>query len=1206
MPVSTPPPASLVPSFNLDQAPRSVSSPLASTSRSNGNGHPSHQQNGQQSRKSTRSLRPPKPSKNRSASAPLLPSNLQQHHFPVDPPSTNRALPFETKHAGPASLKRIFIGPHILGKVERGKGKERAHVDLEEDYTTSDSSDSGEDDLDAVDAEGRTARMRRRIERRKRRGLRKSSGHTVGSAVTQPGGAQSLERWTGGSFEIGGDIRDAVRRREEAAKRREESTRALTASVASPRPSKQVHPKMTAQTFTTARTNLDSLAVSGTRILDASKYKLSEPPQELEEKNPSLAHKLFRRPSDLPFSDSASVAPHSSPSGPHSPPPASKSILRANSSTLGMGFPSVNGYASYRAKTIDPAAALEQNGFAPVSPPEFMGPDAILAPPVPGQGDQPPPPADAVLARKGVDQVGFLDEDIIAARRPRRGKNTGKSAVLRKERMLIRAEWTEREDLPPHFDQNAARKIDTTPQPWEEFAVIWRGHHLELWTSHSFRPASYLLGRPKLKHVIPLNSRTRLSLYSSTDLIFCLTYRPNSPVIDPLATTKEERNDNLTNRKASRRAYVHRGMGTNIFTFRTKNNVKAKEWMWELYRMLGGTPPSVLDIAIPGLGARIQIPIPADFPSSTEDETSKNVDWGGAVGEGYRICTHEAVVKVCMKQLSTVPDWKDLFDECIAEGVEMKLAWRRGQVLDWVETGKRARHWSVVVGCILNQPGLETALELRPAMHYPTTVPMPRKGPMDPTTRLAEPPGVEGYLTRYKPSGSVERVYISSHDGHLFLCRPSTAEPPDAPLPVQETVNNPAALVLTPFLLGFASMGAPDKKEKLWQRMTGRKQRIERKEKRERRKLGLPPEADEDEFQDEDSDEEVINPLDKLESDERKRSFQQILAARGFVDLRDLVSIERAKSKDGEELPEIHEVDDLGGEEGLKVAADKEFVRRSRSLVLRTSSGVEVRFECYSVSVANEWIGRLQALVTYWTRRERVDAIEQMELQPSKSNAPGIQRFRGKTVVREAMDPAEAIELASPLLARLYNFCILQSCRSIMRGGRFYVKTGVRGRFRERYIFLLRGTLLFYHTSVRDFHGMPTKSSYHRRQGSQSLRGCYIYSGRLSAAGVNPAVNNWTPANGNALFPRIYASDGLRTSDEDEDCTLIIFKKGVDGPNQGLGGKGSTTILRARSMIERDEWLFALNAAIEQLQEGEDREREKKLREFPWLRKVKQ
>lgn len=174
-------------------------------------------------------------------------------------------------------------------------------------------------------------------------------------------------------------------------------------------------------------------------------------------------------------------------------------------------------------------------------------------------------------------------------------------------------------------------------------------------------------------------------------------------------------------------------------------------------------------------------------------------------------------------------------------------------------------------------------------------------------------------------------------------------------------------------------------------------------------------------------------------------------------------------------------------------------------------------------------------------------------------------------------------------------------------------------------------------------HGAPLPSVYHRRKSSSSLslRGCYVYSGRLASYLLSPnTASTWDPADAQGKFPRVYGQDQLRVADDEEDCSLVVFKRPFGG--EGRFGKGGTTrVLRARSMvrysallltdkgapslcgrrradiccrggtteltvpcskqIERDEMVFALNQAIERLNDGEQ-ERETRLTDFSWLK----
>lgn len=103
----------------------------------------------------------------------------------------------------------------------------------------------------------------------------------------------------------------------------------------------------------------------------------------------------------------------------------------------------------------------------------------------------------------------------------------------------------------------------------------------------------------------------------------------------------------------------------------------AKQWMWELYLQLGGTIPALLNISVPGLGARIQIPL-AD----------------------YRTLSAQDIIAASMLQLQRVREWSQVLQEASSAGREVKLAWRRGDVLDWIDASEE---WSVVVGYALSQ-----------------------------------------------------------------------------------------------------------------------------------------------------------------------------------------------------------------------------------------------------------------------------------------------------------------------------------------------------------------------------------------------------------------------------------------------------------------------------------------------------------------------
>lgn len=357
------------------------------------------------------------------SAAPLLSEPLRQHSFPL-PESDVGSRRIEGKHEGAGSLRRVFIGPHFVGQ---SKGKQREG--LEEQHgrgsDSSGSSSSSSDEDQERNMEGRAERIRQRVGTA-RRGQRIPTGETVHGGLKMTGSRKSsMHKWIGGSFEVGGDIREAQARRDEAAKRK--------ASAAA---SSQVGSVTNNQTFVTAKTRLDG---------SKEDYALKQPPPAVEATlPPALLHGLLRRPSDLPIADTASLSAAPLPQNDSPAPP--KGILRTkgalqNGSILGRGHPG--------SPSLAPPASLRSLPL--LSPPPLNGHAIKSAQPSgtvkfsqqlqgPLEGDQPPASASEVLARPDhVDEALPLDEDWV----PRRKK--ARDDILRKERMLMRIDWTQRE-----------------------------------------------------------------------------------------------------------------------------------------------------------------------------------------------------------------------------------------------------------------------------------------------------------------------------------------------------------------------------------------------------------------------------------------------------------------------------------------------------------------------------------------------------------------------------------------------------------------------------------------------------------------------------------------------------------------------------------------------------------------------------------------
>ncbi|KAG8964650.1 hypothetical protein FRC03_001492 [Tulasnella sp. 419] len=363
-------------------------------------------------------------------------------------------------------------------------------------------------------------------------------------------------------------------------------------------------------------------------------------------------------------------------------------------------------------------------------------------------------------------------------------------------------------------------------------------------------------------------------------------------------------------------------------------------------------------------------------------------------------------------------------------------------------------------------------------------------------------------------------------------------------------------------------------------------------------------------------------------SEEHRRAAQQILFSDGYIDLRSIYSVRRAESlvapveisldEIPRKIPGVNNIDDdvyegeiqgtnsdnedVGGEDGLNRVSDKTRLRLRRMFELVMRSGLVVRFEAsvssyvirrclnlrtelspkaHSCSNAVEWISRLRALISYWTRRHRVDARQEMDIAMAE---------RGR--INRKVEGIPDVQANSPYLGDFWNWCIIDGCRPVIRSGRLFAASGVHKQFKHKYHVLTHGHLVQYHiTSV--------KSSHHHRSKIISLIDAYVFSGQLAVTTLPHSVSEGSPYEST---PKRY-QDGLEAEDSEEDVTFIIwyrphtsgipeFTTNEDGQTElmtdsvkmpSLSSPHKVLVLKARSKLERDAWCFALNCEIERI-----------------------
>lgn len=738
-----------------------------------------------------------------------------------------------------------------------------------------------------------------------------------------------------------------------------------------------------------------------------------------------------------------------------------------------------------------------------------------------------------------------------------------------------------------------------------------------------------------------------------------------------------------------------------------RSRTLAADWMWELWRELGGEIPEYIDVHIPVVDLRVRIPIPEEIPvgvpkkklSAGMQVMMANASYQSG-GEGYKLVNRKSIIDTVLALGHKIPQWDEVTAKLQEMGLSYELAWRDQTTLDWVREERTSqgenREWAVLCGSLLAECKKPSLLEFRAAVHYPTTVRMAHG------KTLQEPPAIEGFLWRVKAvSGALTRLYVTTHDGHIFICRPTRAFPPDRHLAsaVEEGEEEERATLTTDLPRQQTGegmdrseqypQGSPSQRRKTKDVFLGRKKRVMR----EASLANLRQQVMETVTTLASTEEEVDAQIEAYRAFEKRRQFEQITNADGYVDLRDITMVKSLGSGpakrpsvnlcEGEEgnndekardsasqgtAPGAETLDeessgaepeDVGGEEGLAASKDRAALRKERQFEVTMSNGRSIRFEAYSKSVAHEWIERLAALARYWKRREKVDALERM-------NACGydptlIQRRWQERPGDRPMGVAPDVERVAPLLGNIWNWCLVQGCRGILRSGRLFHKRKAYAPFRSRHYLLIAGRLLHYKlmTSNRTARARQNSGIFHRRQETVvHLRDAYVYSGKLTedmlingrSEGAG-AIGAFGPGTGGAAnsstrhtLPRMYG-DGMMSVDEDEECTFVVRYRPerVNQPAQpqivvaqrdgtstaaiashsagtagSLSGVERTTmpassspstlpslrdkkhkdlVLRARSKLERDLWVRAISLEIERLVR-EDGEREEKIRQM--------
>ncbi|KAL4965994.1 sporulation-specific 71 family protein [Aspergillus stella-maris] len=725
--------------------------------------------------------------------------------------------------------------------------------------------------------------------------------------------------------------------------------------------------------------------------------------------------------------------------------------------------------------------------------------------------------------------------------------------VVKAEMMLVRVEQTIQEELPEDYNEFDSLRMETRVEDnWREFLVVCRATSdkdapfvLQMYKTRVV-PKIQKKGKASPYHEIPLGRKTsRTNLYSSLD--------------KSLAVWK----------KAKR--------GTTIYILRPKSTNHAVEWYTFISFALGGHRTTTLGVNVPGLAVSLIF----NNPFKCLEDALNGQEGSEDSTESASQSAYLSIVSGCMKMLENRPEWAAVMKEW-ANMDNMGLAWKRYDRLEWIYGANEKEMY----GSLAMQGTHE--LEFRPKQHYDTSVGL---GP----NKEEEPAPVEGFLIRLTSQKGAhqrmnrmfsKRLYFFTQDHYLFFCKPSQTLPPapprlcapDSEIPTTQEIldKTPLSYDIDPFPLedGQISWLSNGNAEHLRQR-----------------------------------DEDAYAQL--------HRNIHNLSNADGFLDLclvQQVRLIPEDETGTPAKPPRHNQTnwDTSATDPGAPQPQDSNNTDESTKdagFELLLDNGLVVRFQAYNSTTRDEWMKRIDALTKYWKARTAADALELKDTRQRNLEILGIDEELESVIGQYAKKWEVRKAEASPLL---HNMCSLLGCRPIKMSGLLHKKPRRHASFNRFHVVLTHGKLLVFHSTLRRQNGSEVPHIYSNLESSIDLENCYIYSGLLTETDMlysNQTFDSNHPGHG--ALPRIYlTSDVYTSSDEDTAITFVIWqpiKKGffraqerertANGKQGGrtrqtlksvsrLGTHGRTIVFKARSRVEKDQWVLSIASEIDRLQEG--------------------
>ncbi|EGG09183.1 uncharacterized protein MELLADRAFT_123237 [Melampsora larici-populina 98AG31] len=771
--------------------------------------------------------------------------------------------------------------------------------------------------------------------------------------------------------------------------------------------------------------------------------------------------------------------------------------------------------------------------------------------------------------------------------------------------MLVKFQWTNKH--PHRLSLEPTSRISVAEERFKPFKVVLNERCLELYeySKGVFKNREYSW---KLVHsILLIGSDTRFSRPFSSDLAFCLTvnlnynslrtHHPSQPKEKPtgsfLSSPIWSKLSNLTHHDQATRkprvTHLHQRSPHQLakFIFIPSSKSIGEIMSYELWKRLGGKLPRQVLVDTIGLSSYVQVPIIRSLKAKP-----------------MYLSDYE-LREATMKCLNSNEDYAEMYSRFHSKGRDVRLAWRRKDRLDWISpvphhifTGnlpiEQLQIDNAMRGFSVQSTKESAVLELRPALHYPNFVTL-----SDGSLR-EEPSGLEGFVTYFKAGGKTgKRVYLSTFDGMLFICKASLAILPKAP--VSDDERERLMKVFQPHL--------PSSQTGLWStnltptcsshpasptiaNPTSPTQNEPNTLKKQDLNLNVVEEISSSNESHErfPSTKPLESLLTRFYSDELNRQKELVKNSYKFIDMKEIKSIQRSDTILSTQR------NPFKPKKKKKSLVEEEVLPGFR---IELSEGNWIDLITLNEIETDQWIQHLNELSTYWNSRIQENAKIEMlamngTLKPLLKDRDEVGSFDDSNLRRCCSE-----ELQTSLLSSLYHWCIVEGCRTITRSGKLHKKSYKGNTWDTREMILSGGNLIEYSMESKSFDHPHHHYFHHQSKLNQKL---YSFDLRLSFVCTAEAAQDQIPHG--QIIPGLY-SDGLHTNDSLSQCILILWIDSQDlktqtqtnsNPNPNLnltlkqnqkqkceqrGSRQSIRVYKARNQLERDLWIYAIRFEIE-------------------------